>query len=136
MIGGGESVQFTVSLGSVMAILGMIITGLVGWWRGSRGLRKMALQVAYVVQDWNGTPGRPGVPEHPGIMVRMASIESWQAQTTAQLVTNGGSTLRDAVKRVEQSQVVVESRLAELVAQGRQSIAQHTSGGTGFPSTT
>lgn len=46
------------------------------------------------LDDWGGEPERPGVPGRLGVMSRLDRIE-------AQLRPNGGSTLRDAVTRIE-----------------------------------
>jgi len=47
------------------------------------------------LDDWRGEPARPGVPGRAGVMERLASIEH-------EVVTNNGSSLKDAVKRVEE----------------------------------
>jgi len=72
-----------------------------------------------LIDDLAGEPPRPGFPEgRPGVLDRLASIEGSQSagvdrlaamekRLTAvevQLRPNGGSTLRDAVDRIEQSQ--------------------------------
>jgi hypothetical protein len=65
--------------------------------------------------DWLGVPDRPGFPGHPGMAERMLRNEEAQsvfAQRQAalmeaiteiqrELVTNGGSSLRDAIVRIE-----------------------------------
>jgi HAMP domain-containing protein len=45
-------------------------------------------------EDYYGTPARPGVPARPGIMQRLQTID-------AQVNNNGGSSMKDAVDRVE-----------------------------------
>lgn len=42
------------------------------------------------LQDWNGEPERPGFKARPGAMARLAQLEA-----------NSGSTMRDAVDRIE-----------------------------------
>lgn len=49
-----------------------------------------------VLDDWNGTPARPGVPEKPGVMVRLEAIEH-------ELHPNSQLSMRDAVDRIEQA---------------------------------
>lgn len=44
--------------------------------------------------DWRGSPARAGVPRRAGVMERLESIEH-------EVRTNDGSSLKDAVKRVE-----------------------------------
>ena len=51
----------------------------------------------HFVDDVVGEPDRPGVPGRPGLMERVAHIEH-------EVKTNHGSSLKDAVKRVEEVQ--------------------------------
>lgn len=53
--------------------------------------------------DWNGEPDRPGVPGHPGVMARLDGIERRVTAVEKQLHPNGGSTLADAVQRIERN---------------------------------
>lgn len=71
--------------------------------------------------DLMGEPERPGVPRHPGVMERLQAHEqamlrqeeamSAVHELSQQLVTNGGSSLRDAVNRIEASQQALSQRL-------------------------
>jgi hypothetical protein len=54
------------------------------------------------LEDWNGEPDRPGVQGRPGAMARLAQLER-----------NSGSSLRDAVDRIE-------AQLAEVQDSARQ----------------
>ncbi len=49
------------------------------------------------VDDLVGEEARPGVPARPGIMQRLENIEH-------ELTTNSGSSLKDAVRRIEANQ--------------------------------
>jgi hypothetical protein len=69
-------------------------------------LIKFLKKMGDAVDDWQGEPARPGVPERPGVMTRLATIEE-------QLHPNHGSTLRDAINRVESGVRRVEDGLAE-----------------------
>ena len=69
------------------------------------------VKVKDFLDDWNGEPGRPGHPARPGIGARLDHQRDHldQLQQTldglqSQMQTNGGSTLRDAVDRIEQGQ--------------------------------
>lgn len=45
--------------------------------------------------DWRGVTARPGVDARPGVLARLATIEH-------EVKTNNGSSLKDAVRRVEE----------------------------------
>ncbi|MFD4659351.1 hypothetical protein ACFWP2_27400 [Kitasatospora sp. NPDC058444] len=71
-------------------------------WRATRGARRLAQRVEDVVDDWTGVPDRPGVPGRPGVMTRLDKIEHRIAAVEHELHPNSGSSLRDAVDRVDQ----------------------------------
>jgi hypothetical protein len=58
-------------------------------------------------EDWQGVPDRPGFKGHPGMPERMASVELAVEQTRCELLTNHGTSLKDAVRRIEAQQAVV-----------------------------
>ncbi|WP_433415008.1 hypothetical protein ACQP1V_36200 [Microtetraspora malaysiensis] len=68
------------------------------------------------LDDWRGEQERPGVPERPGVMKRLASIETRQGTIEAQLHPNGGSSLRDAVNRTDKRSERLEQLLEEHLA--------------------
>lgn len=70
-------------------------------WRGVRGIRRIAERIDDFADDWAGTPGRPGVPARKGVMERLDRIEERIAAVDHELQPNSGSTLRDAVDRVD-----------------------------------
>lgn len=88
--------QITIDTGAITAAVGVIVgvggTLITTWQRWRKPIKDIRL----LAEDWHGEPDRPGVPGRPGVMVRLASIES-------ELHTNGGGTLRDAVQRTEQA---------------------------------
>lgn len=60
------------------------------------------------INDWNGD----GTPEHPGIVKRLQigderfnKIDSEISIIKAELFTNGGSSLRDSINRIEKAVV-------------------------------
>lgn len=76
-----------------MGALATIVTAV---YLGGRWMLRTLRKLGDFLEDWSGEPPRPGVPGRPGVMDRLARIE-------AQLKPNGGSTLRDAVSRIEES---------------------------------
>ncbi|MFD7738426.1 hypothetical protein [Streptomyces sp. MJM8645] len=71
-------------------------------WRATRGARHLAQRVEDFVDDWTGTDDRPGVPGRPGVMTRLGTIEQQLATVQHELHPNSGSSLRDAIDRVDQ----------------------------------
>ncbi|ACU35591.1 hypothetical protein [Actinosynnema mirum] len=79
-----------------------------------RSVRPVWKGVREFLEDWRGEEGRPGVPERPGVMARLATIEADSAEAKARLEQqaaalvaidhelhpNSGSSLRDQVDRV------------------------------------
>lgn len=82
----------------------VILVGLAVW------LGKVAWpfvrKLNHFVDDVAGEPARSGVPARPGLMERVALIEH-------EVKTNHGSSLKDAVKRVEQTQAKQGEQLDE-----------------------
>lgn len=73
-------------------------------WRAGR--RRQRNQQRQFLADWHGEQARPGVPARPGVMVRLASIESAQTalaermgNVEKELHPNSGHSFRDAVDR-------------------------------------
>jgi hypothetical protein len=56
-------------------------------------------------EDWAGDPARPadGYAGRPGAMLRLAGVESRLADIEAQFEPNHGSSIRDALTRIEES---------------------------------
>lgn len=87
-------VIWSVAAAAVAAALGLL-------WRMTRGVRRIVLRVDEFVDDWNGVPPRPGVSGRPGVMARLDGIEERLGRVEHELHPNSGSSLRDAVDRVD-----------------------------------
>lgn len=57
-------------------------------------------------RDWFGEEEAPGRDRVPGVMERLNNIDG-------ELKHNGGSTMKDAVKRIEQKLTKIDARLKE-----------------------
>lgn len=86
-----------------------------------RPIREALKDLRFVMEDWNGVPDRPGVPGRPGLMVRLASHDEALAAIQRELVTNGGASLRDAVRRTEASVLEVRDQIGRALATQAQS---------------
>ena len=58
------------------------------------------------MRDWSGEPAAPGRSAVPGVMERLNRIDG-------ELKRNGGSSMKDAINRVEQTQKKILERLDE-----------------------
>ncbi|MFJ2672715.1 MULTISPECIES: hypothetical protein [unclassified Streptomyces] len=83
---------------AVIAVSG----GLALVWRATRSFRRIGGKVENFVDDWQGTDPRPGVPGRLGVMSRLGAIEDRLARVEHELQPNSGSSLRDAVDRVDE----------------------------------
>lgn len=70
-------------------------------WRLGRAVARVLARVDEFVDDWQGQPGRPGVPQRPGVMARLGGIEQRLSRVEHELQPNSGHSLRDAVNRID-----------------------------------
>jgi len=94
----------------IFALIGVgvtIIGGIVGFlrWITTR-VRNFEEQVNIFMRDWQGEPAAPGRDAVPGVMARLNNIDG-------ELKHNGGSTMKDAVKRIERTLENIEHRLID-----------------------
>lgn len=68
--------------------------------------RKMMDSIENFMRDWAGEEARPGHEEVPGVMERLQKIES-------ELKHNGGTSIKDAVRRIENKLTKIDERLDE-----------------------
>lgn len=64
--------------------------------KAGRFLVRLLMKTSQFLDDWQGEPARAGVPQRLGILERLSRVEG-------QLVTNGGTSLKDQTNRIEQS---------------------------------
>jgi len=58
------------------------------------------------IEDWHGKPAREGRDAVPGVMQRLNNIDG-------ELTHNGGSSVKDAVQRIESGIIKINNRLEE-----------------------
>lgn len=83
----------------------------VGFRRTYNVIKPMIEPLRFIVEDWNGVPGRPGVEGRKGLMVRLADHDDVLAAIQHELTTNGGSSLRDAIRTIEERTRGFEAKL-------------------------
>lgn len=104
-----------------------IAAGLTLAWRAGRVVLRVLRRLDDIADDWKGTPARPGVPGRPGLLERMTAIEERTGcmadcldgigrrvqRIESEVRPNGGSSMRDAVNRVDR-------RTARLTPEGEE----------------
>lgn len=65
------------------------------------------------LDDWSGEPARPGYAGRTGVMTRLSQLEN-----------NGGSSIKDAVDRIEENVASNSNKLTEHIEQANQLIEQ------------
>ena len=96
----------TAALALVVAVAGCIAWALRWGWR-------ILTRTTRFLDDFFGEPARKGVPERPGVMSRLQSLTDEVTKVRAQVIPNGGSSLRDAVDRVSSDLKLVAEDLTE-----------------------
>ncbi|WP_432063339.1 hypothetical protein [Streptomyces sp. S1] len=98
MTTGIPGLDVAAAIAAAVVALGGAATLLFRW---SRSLRQFRRRMGQFFDDWFGVEGRPGVPERPGVMQRLNSLEEQAAVIRHEVRPNSGSSLRDAVDRVD-----------------------------------
>jgi hypothetical protein len=71
-----------------------------------RKTRSLLESLSSFVKDWEGEEATPGRDAVPGVMERLNRIDG-------ELKHNGGSSMKDAVKRIEKKLAQIDERLEE-----------------------
>jgi len=102
--------EVAVTAGYVVAIGGAIaaIFGGGKWMIGT--LKK----VNEFLEDWRGEDARPGYPGRPGVLQRLVDLEDKVRTIEHESVPNSGSSMKDAVNRIDKSLPEFLARMAAL----------------------
>jgi hypothetical protein len=96
--------------------LTVVVTALAAFWRWAWPFLR---RVGHFLDDWFGEPARPGFPGQSGVMERLARVEH-------EVHTNSGSSMRDAVNRIEDTlrQTAADLKDTQVAAIERQAAAK------------
>lgn len=94
--------------GGAGIVLGVILTAVTLAVMVGKPLRRLARQNDEFREDWYGTPARAGRDSIPGVPERLARIER-------ELHADGGTSLRDAINRIEANQRDDRARLDDHI---------------------
>ena len=95
----------TLDTGQILTALATVASAVAGSvWSARKLVRPllgMAKEWRELRGDWYGVPDREGFPGHKGMGVRMRDVEIDVKDIKAELTTNGGSSLKDTLNRIE-----------------------------------
>lgn len=100
-------------------------------WGGLKLYHNLLKRGSQFLDDWNGEPERPGVPARQGVMARLHNqdvILADHSETLKHIMHevnyNSGSTIKDAVHRIDNSLVEVKTQLRSVQTQASQNEAK------------
>lgn len=100
----------------ITAIVSVGATSAVWAWKYGKRIGPLLRTLAQFGEDWNGVDARPGYARRPGVAERIYSVEQTSAaqgealeMIRRELVANGGGSLRDQIRRIEQAQRAVQT---------------------------
>lgn len=81
-----------------------VIAAIVGIGKGIAEISRFFKKINNFIDDFAGEPARDGVAARPGVMARLERIEH-------EVTTNSGTSIKDAVKRIEANQEEMKKHL-------------------------
>jgi len=97
----------------IVAISSSIVIVLSAWFAitklispAVKRIKEIGKNLDNFIEDWHGTPAREGRDAIPGVMQRLNNIDG-------ELTHNGGSSVKDAVQRIESGIIRINARLEE-----------------------
>lgn len=107
MIGDVKDLAELLDLGTGVILLLLALVAAIFLWRwGGPRLRRLG----HLIDDLAGEPERPGSPRRPGVMERLQEVED----RTGELVRNSGTTMKDALDRLETRSARHDGRMEAL----------------------
>lgn len=89
-----------IAIGGALGVLWKVITPLY------KTFKRLTASLELFMRDWFGEEGDALHPKRPGMLERMSVVEK-------ELQHNGGSSIKDAVRRIEQKLASIDERLDE-----------------------
>lgn len=71
-------------------------------------------RTGHFLDDWIGEPERGGQIARPGVLEQITTLRQEQLRLSSEMQHNSGSTLRDAVRRIEQKSVETDIKMDQL----------------------
>lgn len=68
------------------------------------------------LEDWRGEDSRPGYPGRPGVLERLVKLEEHAATTTHEVQPNSGSSMKDAINRIDSRTAIIPDVVSRLEA--------------------
>jgi hypothetical protein len=76
--------------------------------------RRAGRQIMQMVEDFNGTKERPGVPAKLGVMERLQTLDLQVAHVISETSPNHGGSMKDAVSRIDDQVVTLAADVRSL----------------------
>lgn len=80
---------------------------------GLGAMYKYGRRIMQMVEDFNGEHERPGVTARPGVMRRLQTLDDQVAAVHKEVNYNSGTTVKDAVARIENDVKIIHERLGK-----------------------
>lgn len=86
-------------------------------WGGGKWMIGTLKKVNEFLEDWRGEEPRAGYPGRPGVLQRLVELEDRLKIVEHESVPNSGSSMKDAVSRIDKAVPGIVDRLTALEAQ-------------------
>lgn len=97
---------------TAVAALLTVCGGLLLWM--FRHLWRMVRRITRFLDDFFGEPAREGLPAKPGVMARLASVETIAQKVAAEMTVDHGGSMRDAVNATAADVTMMKADIAHI----------------------